>query len=75
MEMEVSLGGINLKSIRNLEHGDSALLITSSFSLSALTAVYSYLGDGIEEKKEFKDFLTLFVERRDNVIKNLKTLY
>lgn len=75
MEIEVSLGGINLKSIRNLEHGDSALLITSSFSLSALTAVYSYLGDGIEEKKEFKDFLTLFVERRDNVIKNLKTLY
>lgn len=74
MEMEFGLEEINLKSIRNPEHAHSTLLITSSFSLRALIAVYRYLRDGIEEKKEFEDFFVSFVERRDNVINSLRAL-
>lgn len=73
--MEISVDGINLKHIRNPEHGDSILSITSSLSLSALKAVYSYLKDGEEEKKEFGEFYMSFREKRDNVIKDLKKLY
>lgn len=75
MGIEVSVGRIDLKSIRNLEYGDSTLSITCSFSLSALKAVYSYLNDGKEEKKEFEEFYILFKAKRDSVIKCLKMLY
>ena len=71
MDLTVNENGLNLKRIRNPVGGSSSFDLTCSFSISALTKLYKYLKDGIEEIREFEKFYIDFQEKRKIVNNNL----
>ena len=74
MDLTVNENGLNLKRIRNPVGGSSSFDLTCSFSISALTKLYKYLKDGIEEIKEFEKFYIDFQEKRKVVNNNLNMI-
>ena len=71
MDMSVDENGISLKYIRNPVGGSSTFSLACAFSMAGLGALYEYLNDGEEEKREFREFFRVFQEKRDIVIHNL----
>lgn len=71
MDMIVDENGISLKYIRNPVGGSSTFSLACTFSMAGLGALYEYLNDGEEEKREFREFCRVFQEKRDIVIQNL----
>lgn len=71
MDMSVNENGISLKYIRNPVGGSSTFSLACAFSMGALNALYEYLNDGEEEKREFRAFFLDFQKKRDIAIHNL----
>lgn len=71
MDMSVDENGISLKYIRNPVGGSSTFSLACAFSMAGLGALYEYLNDEEEEKREFREFFRVFQEKRDIVIHNL----
>lgn len=68
MDMRVDENGISFKYIRNPVGGSSTFSLACAFSMAGLGALYEYLNDGEEEKREFREFFRVFQENRDIVI-------
>ena len=71
MDMSVNENGISLKYIRNPVGGSSTFSLACTFSMEALKALYEYLNDGEEEKREFRAFFLDFQKKRDIATHNL----
>ena len=71
MDMSVDENGISLKYIRNPVGGSSTFSLACTFSMVGLEALYKYLNDGEEEKREFREFFRDYQKERDIVIHNL----
>ena len=71
MDMSVDENGISLKYIRNPVGGGSTFSLACTFSMGALKALYEYLNDGDEEKREFMAFFLDFQKKRDIATYNL----
>ena len=71
MDLGIEENGLCLKPIRNLKNGGTILSLTCTFSVGALMAIYEYLGDGEDEKKEFEAFYDDFVQKKEIACNNL----
>lgn len=71
MGMSVDEKGFLLKWIRNPVGGRATFELACGFSIGALQKIYEYLGDGENEKAEFKDFFVDFVKKRNIAGDNL----
>lgn len=71
MGLSVDEKGFSLKWIRNPEGGSSTFELACIFSIGALQKIYQYLGDGENERAEFKNFFVDFARKRDMVCNNL----
>lgn len=71
MGIGINNNKLGLKRIRNFEEGEATFKLICSFSIGLLIKVYQYLGDGEDEKSEFKEFFKDFVIKRDIAAKNL----
>lgn len=60
--------------IRSPHNGSSTFSLTCTFAISALNKLYEYLGDGMEEKEEFRNFFEEYMKQRDNVVFNLNKI-
>ena len=74
MGMDIDDECISLKLIREPFEGDSVISLTCTFAISALNCVYKFLGDGQEEKTEFRRFFEEYTKKRDIVIQNLNMI-
>ncbi|RKJ52650.1 hypothetical protein D7Y09_13870 [bacterium 1XD42-1] len=71
MDLSVDESGLSLKYIRNPVGGGSTFALACTFSMGALKALYEYLNDGEEEKREFRAFFLDFQKKRDIATHNL----
>jgi hypothetical protein len=66
--------GFYMEQIRSPKNGANTFNLTCVFSLSVLRDIYNYLGDGDEEKKEFKDYYLRHKEMRDSIVDRLRKI-
>ncbi len=66
--------GLHLKVLRNPLGGYKIIELTGTIALKSLTDIYVYLGDGEEEKEEFRDYYKEYIEKRDELEANFKVL-
>ncbi len=64
-------GSVCINRIRSPHDGGSIFSLSCMFAISALNMLYEYLGDGPDEKAEFREYFEWYQRSRENVVKNL----
>lgn len=66
--------GFFIEPIRSPKNGASTFELTCVFTSSVLMNLYNYLGDGNEEKEEFKNYYSDQIKMRDNILDRLRRI-
>lgn len=75
MAMHPDEDGFLLKWIRDPSGGGTTLSLACTFSVGTLVKLYRYLGDGKDERAEFRDFFTSFTVKRNQAIYDLDDIH
>ncbi len=74
MAMKVKDDGFYPDRIRSPYNGANTFSLTCLFTIIALKVLYKYLGDGDDEKMEFKEFYIRFIAKQESTAKNLSMI-
>ena len=67
-------GSVYVNMIRSPHNGSTTFSLACTFAISALHKLCEYLGDGTEEKEEFRKFFEEYQKQRETVEYNLNKI-
>nr|WP_292196911.1 DUF5677 domain-containing protein [Butyrivibrio sp.] len=67
-------GSVYANKIRSPHNGSTTFSLACTFAISALHKLYEYLGDGADERDEFREFFIKYQKQRETVEYNLNQI-